>query len=208
MADPSKPKPRKTLVIACGALAREFLTVKAANGWDHMEITCLPAIWHNTPQKITGGVRRKIRSNRAKYDEILCLYGDCGAGAELDEMLREEGVERIEGPHCYSFFAGAEVFDAMQDEEVGTFYLTDFLVRHFDRFVIKGLGIEKHPQLLSMYFGNYKRVMFLVQFPDPALEKKAKLAADRLGLPLVTHYTGLGGIETFLRPNLERRRSA
>lgn len=193
-------KPRTTLVIACGALAREFLAVKSANGWDHMEITCLPAIWHNTPQKIPDGIRRKIRASRGKYDEILVLYGDCGTGGLLDDVLREEGVERIDGPHCYSFFAGADVFDRMQDEEIGTFYLTDFLVRHFDRFVIKGLKLDIHPQLLPMYFGNYKRVMFLVQIPDKALEKKAAAAAARLGLSLEIHYTGLAGIEPFMKP--------
>lgn len=200
MTSPSKEPddPRSTLVIACGALAREFLAVKSANGWDHMEVTCLPAIWHNYPQKIPDGIRRKIRANRAKYDEILVLYGDCGTGGLLDDVLAEEGVERIDGPHCYSFFAGADVFDRMQEEEIGTFYLTDFLVRHFDRFVIKGLKLDRYPQLLPMYFGNYKRVMFLVQFPDPVLERKAKEAADRLGLPLQVHYTGLAGVERFL----------
>jgi Protein of unknown function (DUF1638) len=209
MTDPStSTAPRKTLVIACGALAREFLAVKQANGWDHMEITCLPAIWHNYPQKIPDGVRRKIRANRAKFDEILVLYGDCGSGGLLDEVLKEEGVERIDGPHCYSFFAGADIFDKMQDEEIGTFYLTDFLVRHFDRFVIKGLKIDKFPQLLPMYFGNYKRVMFLIQFPDAALEKKAHAAAASLGLPLEIHYTGLGGVERFLTPGERLNRAA
>ncbi|MDQ0390343.1 DUF1638 domain-containing protein [Labrys monachus] len=195
----SGASPRRTLVIACGALAREFLAVKQANGWDHLDITCLPAIWHNHPHKIPEGVRRKIRAGRAAYDEILCLYGDCGTGGLLDDVLKEEGVERIDGPHCYSFFAGAQTFDAMQDEEIGTFYLTDFLVRHFDRFVIKGLGLDRHPQLLPVYFGNYRRVMVLVQFPDAALEEKARAAAERLGLPLVVHHTGLVGIEAFLK---------
>jgi len=200
MGHPSSEKssPRRTLVIACGALAREFLAVKQANGWDHLDITCLPAIWHNHPERIPEGVRARIRANRAAYDEILCLYGDCGTGGVLDEVLKEEGVERIDGPHCYSFFAGDKTFEAMQDEEIGTFYLTDFLVRHFDRFVIKGLGLDRHPQLLPIYFGNYRRVMFLVQFPDAALEAKAKAAAERLGLPLVVHYTGLSGIADFL----------
>ncbi len=207
MADPSSTAPRKTLVIACGALAREFLAVKVANGWDHMEITCLPAIWHNYPHRIPEGVRRKIRANRARYDEILVLYGDCGSGGLLDEVLREEGVERIDGPHCYSFFAGEEVFERMHEEEIGTFYLTDFLVRHFDRFVVQGLKIDKHPQLLPMYFGNYKRVMFLIQFPDKTLEKKAHAAAERLGLPLEVYYTGLGGVERFLKPG-EREKKA
>jgi len=97
--------PRKTLVIACGALAREFLAVKEANGWSHLDVTCLPAIWHNTPQKIPEGVRRKIRAARGNYEEILCLYGDCGTGGLLDRVLEEEGVERIDGDHCYALCA-------------------------------------------------------------------------------------------------------
>ena len=192
--------PRKTLVIACGALAREFLAVKEANGWSHLDVTCLPAIWHNTPQKIPEGVRRKIRAARGKYEEILCLYGDCGTGGLLDRVLEEEGVERIDGDHCYAFFAGIEAFAGLQDEEIGTFYLTDFLVRHFERFVIKGLGLDRHPQLLPVYFGNYTRVIYLVQVPDPALEAKAAKAAARLNLPLTVRYTGLSGIAGFMAP--------
>ena len=192
--------PRKTLVIACGALAREFLAVKEANGWSHLDVTCLPAIWHNTPQKIPEGVRRKIRAARGNYEEILCLYGDCGTGGLLDRVLEEEGVERIDGDHCYAFFAGIEAFAGLQDEEIGTFYLTDFLVRHFERFIIKGLGLDRHPQLLPVYFGNYTRVVYLVQVPDPALEAKAAKAAARLGLPLKVRHTGLRGIGDFMAP--------
>jgi hypothetical protein len=190
---------RRTLIIACGALAREVLAIRRANRLETIDVTCLPAIWHNRPEKIAPGVRRKIRANRARYDEILCLYGDCGTGGELDRVLEEEKVERIEGPHCYAFFAGLDRFDAMQEEEVGTFYLTDFLLRHFERFIIEGLGLDRHPELLPIYFGNYKRVVYLSQLPDPALERKAHAAAARLGLPLVLHHTGLSGMEDFLR---------
>ena len=198
---------RKTLIIACGALAREFLAVKEANGWSHLDVTCLPAIWHNTPQKIPEGVRRKIRAARGIYDEILCLYGDCGTGGLLDRVLEEEGVERIDGDHCYAFFTGIDDFNALQEAEVGTFYLTDFLVRHFDRFIIKGLGLDRHPQLLPVYFGNYTRVIYLVQVPDPALEAKAVKAAARLGLPLTIRHTGLGGIAGFMAPKGTTARS-
>lgn len=188
----------RTLVIACGALAREIVAVREANGLAHLDVTCLPAIWHNRPEKIAEGVRRKIRANRARYDDILCLYGDCGTGGDLDRVLAEEGVERIEGAHCYAFFAGIDAFDAMQDKEIGTFYLTDFLVRHFDRLIIKGLGLDRHPHLLPVYFGNYTRVVFLSQVPDAALDRKAAAAAARLGLPLEAVQTGLSGIEAFL----------
>ena len=192
------PAPRKTLVIACGALAREIVAVKEANGLDHLDVTCLPAIWHNRPEKIPEGVRRTIRANRAKYDEILCLYGDCGTGGLLDTVLAEEGVERIEGPHCYAFYAGDDVFDALAEEEPGTFYLTDYLVRHFDRLMIKGLGLDRYPQLLEVYFGQYVRVVYLAQTEDPALEVRAQSAARRLGLAYEKRATGLDGLSRFL----------
>lgn len=189
--------PPKTLVIACGALAREFLFLKERNGWDHMTITCLPAKLHNRPEKIPDAVRAKIRQERSGYDRILCLYGDCGTGGLLDKVLAEEGVERIEGAHCYEFFLGSPDFEQLTDEDPATFFLTDYLVRHFDSLVIKGLGLDRYPQLLDCYFGNYNRVVFLSQIPNPALAAKAEKAAARLGLPLVVRETGLGGLERF-----------
>ena len=189
---------KKTLVIACGALAHELLEAKRLNTLDFLDVTCLPAIWHNHPEKIPEGVRRKIRSNRKKYDRILCLYGDCGTGGMLDKMLEEEGVERIEGDHCYAFYSKPGEFDALMEEEIGTFFLTDYLVRHFDRLIIQGLGIDRHAQLMGVYFGNYKRIVYLAQMPDAALEKMARAAADRLGLEFEMRITGLGGLETFV----------
>ena len=189
---------KKTLVIACGALAHELLEAKRLNTLDFLDVTCLPAIWHNHPEKIPEGVRRKIRSNRKKYDRILCLYGDCGTGGMLDKMLEEEGVERIEGDHCYAFYSKPGEFDALMEEEIGTFFLTDYLVRHFDRLIIQGLGIDRHAQLMGVYFGNYKRIVYLAQMPDAALEKKARSAAERLGLEYEMRITGLGGLETFV----------
>ena len=194
---------RKTLVIACGALAREVLALREVNRWAHLDVTCLPAIWHNRPEKIAPGVRRKILAARGRYDEILCLYGDCGTRGELDRVLAEEGIERIEGAHCYAFFAGLDAFEAMHEAEIGTLYLTDFLVRHFDRFIIKGLGIDRHPELMAVYFGNYTRVVYLAQLPDASLRRKAEAAAARLGLPLVTVETGLSGLAAFLQQKAE-----
>ncbi|RFB79244.1 DUF1638 domain-containing protein [Methylovirgula sp. 4M-Z18] len=188
-----------TLIIACGALARELFDVIRLNGWSHLAVTCLPAKLHNRPEKITEAVRAKIRANRDKYDRILCLYGDCGTGGTLDAMLHEEGVERIEGTHCYAFYAGLEEFDAMMDEEVGTFFLTDYIVRQFDALIIKGLGLDRYPQLFNDYFGHYRRVVWLAQAPDAELEQKAHAAAAKLGLPLVISTTGLAGMETFLK---------
>lgn len=191
--------PARTLVIACGALAREFLALRERNGWAHLDIACLPASLHNTPRRIPEAVRAKIREHRPAYDRILCLYGDCGTGGALDRVLEEEGVLRIAGAHCYAFYAGPSVFEAWQEEEVGTFYLTDFLVRHFDTLVIEGLGLDRHPHLLEDYFKHYTRVLYLAQLPDADLEARARAAARRLNLPLVIRSTGLERLEGFLR---------
>ena len=189
----------KTLVIACGALARELIDAKALNKLDHLDITCLPAIWHNRPEKIPDGVRRKIKKARADgYTDILCLYGDCGTGGLLDKVLEEENVARIEGDHCYAFYSQPGDFDKLMDEEIGSFFLTDYLVRHFDLLIIQGLGLDRYPQLLDDIFGHYKRVVYLAQIPDPTLEKKARKAAERLGLAFEMRVTGLGGLETFV----------
>ena len=190
--------PPKTLVIACGALAREYLAVVALNGWSHLTIACLPAVLHNRPSKIPEAVRAKIQSNRGKYDRILCLYGDCGTGGLLDRVLEEEGVERIAGAHCYEFYAGHEAFTEMTDHDPATFFLTDYLVRHFERLIIKGLAIDRHPELLADYFGNYARVIYLMQTEDSVLLAKAQRAAASLGLPLETRFTGLRGVAAFL----------
>lgn len=190
----------KTLVIACGALARELVAVVDMNRFEHLAITALPAILHNRPEKIPGEVRRKIRANKAKYARIVVLYGDCGTGGLLDAMLAEEGVERIDGEHCYAFYAGLDTFAAMHEAEIGTFYLTDYMVRHFDRLIWKGLGLDRYPQLFASYFGHYTRIMYLAQLPDVALEAKARAIAERMKLRFEMRATGLGGIGAFLEP--------
>jgi hypothetical protein len=184
---------RRSLVIACGALAREVLALKLP-----IDLICLPASLHNRPERIPEAMRAKIRASRASYEEILCLYGDCGTGGELDRVLAEEGVSRIEGPHCYSFYAGESVFDALAEEEPGTFYLTDFLARHFEALVIRGLGLDRHPELRDAYFGAYRRVVHLAQVDDPETTAKAEAAAGRLGLAFERRFTGLGGLASFL----------
>lgn len=193
----------RTLFIACGALAREFLAVSKASGWDgQIEITCLPAIWHNRPDKIPEGVRRKIRAGRKQFDRIFVLYGDCGTGGALDRVLVEEGVERIEGPHCYQWFAGTADFERLTEEEPGTFFLTDYLVRHFDRLMWQGLGLDRHPDLLEAYFGNYRKLVYLAQVDDPALVEKAKQAAERLKLEFVHRRTGYGELADFMKAKM------
>jgi hypothetical protein len=189
----------RTLLIACGALARETLAVVEASGLSHLDVTCVSALLHNRPERIPEAVRAKIREHRERYARILVLYGDCGTGGELDRVLAEEGVERIAGPHCYAFYAGQEVFDALADAEPGTFYLTDFLVRQFDTLVIEGLGLDRHPELLPLYFGNYRRLVYLAQTEDAELEKGARAAAERLGLEYEHRFTGLSGLAAFVR---------
>ena len=196
---PAEGGPPTTLLIACGALAREVVDVIRLNGWTHFSVTCLPAIWHNTPNKIPDGVRRKIDEARGNYDRILVLYGDCGSGGLLDQVLEEEGVERIDGPHCYAFYSGVEDFLAEADADPTCFYLTDYLARHFDRLIIEGLGIDRHPELLPTYFGNYTTLVYLAQTEDAALEAKAAAAADRLGLTYRYHFTGYGELGSFIQ---------
>ncbi len=188
----------RVLLIACGALGREIIDVLRRSGWQHLDVTCLPAIWHNTPQKIPEAVREKIRKSRADYDRIFVLYGDCGTGGMLDAVLAEEGVERIEGAHCYGFFSGNAEFDAKAEENPFSFYLTDYLARHFDRLIIQGMGIDRHPQLRDMYFGNYTTLVYLAQTKDPDLEDKARQAAEKLGLTYEYRFTGYGELGQFI----------
>ncbi|HVL73203.1 MAG TPA: DUF1638 domain-containing protein [Beijerinckiaceae bacterium] len=194
----ARPGPPRTLVIACGALAREYVALARQNAWNHLEVACLPASLHNRPERIAEAVRRKIRAKRAGFDRVLVLYADCGTGGLLDRVLEEEGAERIEGAHCYEFYLGGEEFERVAEEDPATFFLTDYLVRHFDRLIVKGLGLDRYPELLPAYFGNYRRVIYLAQTHDPDLTARAEKAAARLGLPLETRFTGLSGIERFL----------
>ena len=186
------------LVIACGALAREIVALKRANRWEAMTVQCLPADLHNTPHKIPDAVRDKITSARTKFAKIFVAYGDCGTGGQLDALLAEEGVERIPGAHCYEFFAGTHQFTALAEAEPGTFYLTDFLARHFDRLVYRGLGLDRHPELAPMYFGNYRRLVYLAQTRNPDLLADAVEAARRLGLTFEYRFTGYGNLDKVL----------
>ncbi len=189
---------KSVLVIACGALAREILAILAANELHHIELMCLPAQLHNRPEKIPGAVRRAIHDNHGKYSEIVVAYADCGTGGLLDAVLRETGTRRIEGAHCYAFFTGVETFDELEADQLGTFYLTDFLARHFRTMVIEPLGLDRAPQLRDLYFSHYTRVLYLAQTDDPALDQAAREAADRLGLPLEKLRTGYGLLPDFL----------
>jgi len=177
------------LVIGCGALAREL--VELTRPLPNVDVACLPPSLHNRPDGIPGAVRAKIRGSRG-YARIFVAYADCGTGGLLDRVIDDEGVERLPGAHCYEVFAGRTDFARLAEEEPGTFWLTDFLARNFERLVIRGLGIDQHPELKAMYFGNYRRVVYLSQIDDPAVLSLARRAATRLGLVFEHRHTGYG----------------
>lgn len=179
------------LVIGCGAIAKELLAVVAQNRLPGVRVECLPAILHNRPEKIPGAVRSRLEA-AGGYDRVFVAYGDCGTGGKLDEVIAEFGVERLPGDHCYAFFAGLDVFADIHDDDPATFYLTDYLTRHFERLVWQGLALDRHPELLEDYFGNYRRIVFLAQTDDSALTERARAAAARLGLEFERRLVGYG----------------
>ena len=186
----------RVLVLACGALAHEVLAVKRANGWDHLDLQCLPAKLHLYPDKITTEVEKAVRA--ASHERIFVLYADCGTGGQLQEKCKELGVEMIAGPHCYSFFEGNAAFAELAETEFTAFYLTDFLVRQFDAFVWRPMGLDRHPQLRDMYFGHYTKLVYQAQTNDPSLDAKAQDCAARLGLAYERRFTGYGDLVPFL----------
>ncbi|WP_372989396.1 DUF1638 domain-containing protein [Sulfitobacter sp.] len=188
----------RILLIACGALAREILDLKAANGWTHLDLTCLPANLHLYPEKITAAVRAAVAKHRDNYDDIFVVYADCGTGGLLQTACAEMGVQMVAGPHCYSFFEGNAQFAKTSETEITTFYLTDFLVRQFDAFIIKPMGLDRHPELRDMYFGNYEKLVYQAQTDDPALTEKAKTCAETLGLTFERRFTGYGDLKVAL----------
>ena len=187
-----------TLLIACGALAREIAALKRANGWSGLDVRCLPAELHNRPERIAPAVQAAIRENRERYARMFVLYADCGTRGELDRVLREERVERLPGAHCYEFYATAPVFAALADAEPGTFYLTDFLLRHFERLVVQPLGLDRHPELTEVYFRNYKKLVYLSQAPRAGAVEEARRIADSFGFTFEHRATGYGELGTRL----------
>ena len=182
----------RLLVIACGALAREILDLVKLNGWSHIDLQCLPAKLHLYPDRIVEAVEKAVEKHRTAYDRIFIAYADCGTGGLLKAKCDALGVEMIAGPHCYSFFEGNEVFAAR--DEVTAFYLTDFLARQFDAFVWKPMGLDRHPELRDMMFGNYTKLVYQSQTEDPALVELARSHADRLGLAFEHRSTGYGDL--------------
>lgn len=186
----------KVLLLACGALAHEILALRAANGWDHLDLQCLPAIYHNHPERITPAISAAVAAHKDSYQRIFVVYADCGTGGLLQAACAEMGVEMISGPHCYSFLMGNEAFAAADD--MTAFYLTDFLARQFDAFVWRPLGLDRHPQLLDTYFGNYTSLIYLAQTDDAALTEKARQIAARMGLTFIHRRTGYGDLTSAL----------
>ncbi|GAB1362749.1 DUF1638 domain-containing protein [Rhodobacter sp.] len=189
----------KVLLLACGALAHEILALKKANGWTHLDLQCLPAKLHLWPDRIVTAVEEAVLERRHEYETIFVVYADCGTGGQLLAKCKELGVEMVEGPHCYSFFEGNAVFAEKMEEEFTAFYLTDFLVRQFDAFVWKPMGLDRHPELRDMIFGNYTKLVYQAQLDNPELDAKARECAQRLGLEYERRLTGYGDLATTLK---------
>lgn len=196
----------RTLLIACGALAHELVSLKKLNQWQALDIQCLPAEFHNTPQKIAPAIRALLEKKFDAYDHCMIAYAECGTGGELDKLIGEYGIERLPGAHCYEFYAGSDRFEALAEAELGTFYLTDFLILHFERIIMRDLGLNKHPELLDIYFGNYKKLVFLDQAGNPELQELAKQAAEQLGLEYEYCFTGLRQVEVPLQDFWQNRK--
>lgn len=183
----------RILLIACGALAHEVLAIKRSGGWNHLDLQCLPANLHLWPDRIPAAVEKAVGEAEG-YEKVFVLYADCGTGGQLQEKCKELGVEMLEGPHCYSFFEGNDRFARIAEDEITAFYLTDFLTRQFDAFVWRPMGFDRHPELIPMMFGNYTKLVYQAQTDDPALDAKARDAAERLGLAYERRFTGYGDL--------------
>ncbi|MAJ30904.1 MAG: hypothetical protein CMQ73_06570 [Gammaproteobacteria bacterium] len=184
-------KNKDILIIGCGAIAHEVSEIIELNNWDNVRLQCLNAELHNTPKILPRKIKEAIDSNINDYSKIFLAYADCGTGGLIDLLLKDYDIERLDGAHCYEFYSGSSVFKELSEKEIGTFYLTDFLVKNFDRLVIEGLGIQKYPSLKEDYFRNYKNVVYLAQLQDNVLESKARECADYLNLEFSVHFTGL-----------------
>lgn len=184
--------PSPVLIIGCGALGRELHELRRLNGWSHVTLRCLPAELHNRPERIAPALRAAIAEGTREFEHVFVAYADCGSKGAIDRVVAEYGIERLPGAHCYEFFAGSAAFHALAEAEPGTFYLTDFLVRHFDRLVRRGLGLDRHPELMPSYFGNYRRLVYLSQADDPGLDARARECARFLGLAYERRHCGFG----------------
>ena len=197
-------QPAKIVLIACGAIGREIRAVMAVNEWEHLTLLSLPAALHNAPDKIPGAVREAIGRVRDKGGRPVVAYADCGTGGLLDRLCVEEDVERIPGPHCYSFFSGNAVFEAAAEEDMTTFYLTDYLASNFDKLIWEDFGVNRRPDLVEFLFGRYEKLVYLAQTDDDTITAKAHNAAERLSLPFERRFTGYGDLAAFVAQAAQR----
>ena len=191
-------KSDKILVIACGALAKEITALIQMNNWTHLQLRYLPAKFHNEPKNIPQNIRKYLVNAQNKFSRIFIGYADCGTGGKLDNLLEEFGVQRLPGAHCYEFFSSTQTFSKMLEEEPGSFFLTDFLVKSFENLIWQGLKINRHPELLKVYFRHYKRLVYLAQTESQALQTQAKEIAQRLELNYFYRFTGYGALSPSL----------
>ncbi len=196
--------PKKLLIIACGALSWEIEWLRKANDWNSLNVKCIDAELHNYPDQIPGRVESMLKKYAKAYSQIFVAYADCGTGGRLDSLLTRWGIERLPGAHCYEVFSTSPMFNKLMETEPGTFYLTDFLVRHFDRLILQGLKLEQHPELLKLFFGRYTKLIYLAQTEDKQLTKQAKRAAKKLNLNFERLWTGMGDLHTGLSTQILR----
>ena len=199
LPDVSPDSSERVLVLGCGAVAAEVRAIVNANGWEHVDFEYLPAAFHNRPEKITPALEEVLVDKADRYASILIGYGDCGTGGHLDRLLeRFPHASRLPGDHCYAFFAGVDRFLEEHENEIGTLYLTDYLVKHQGALIFGALGLTAHPELAEMYFGNYTRVLYIAQDPTPELTESAKACANKLNLEFDQLDVGRGALETRL----------
>ncbi|HBD24265.1 MAG TPA: hypothetical protein DC023_07505 [Oceanospirillaceae bacterium] len=198
-------QPAKLLIIACGAIAREVSAVARSNGWDNVRISQIPAELHNRPEKIPAAVEQRLKDFAGEYDQVFVGFADCGTGGQLDKVLEKYQVQRLQGAHCYEFYAGSQVFAQLAEAELGTFYLTDYLARHFDQLIMQGMGLTVKPKLIPMLFGHYKKLVYMAQDESRELDHYAEAAAQSLGLEYQKIVTGYGqmaqDLQQFMQQN-------
>ena len=198
-------QPAKLLIIACGAIAREISAVARSNGWDNVRISQIPAELHNRPEKIPAAVEQRLKDFAGEYDQVYVGFADCGTGGQLDRVLEKYQVQRLQGAHCYEFYAGSQAFAQLAEAELGTFYLTDYLARHFDQLIMQGMGLTDKPKLIPMLFGHYNKLVYMAQDESRELDHYAEAAAQSLGLEYQKIVTGYGqmaqDLQQFMQQN-------